>query len=244
MTTPLAREPGPRPGAMTTAMRAARREAPGPKALRVALVRDGAILEERVLRNVPVFVGTAESNTLVATGEGVPARFELFRPMGESYALRVGEAVHGRVAVDGQAIPLDALRSRGELALGRSGRGKLVLGSLTVLFQLVDPPPAPVRPQLPAATRGAFRAGIDWLFTAFVVFSYMSFFGFIVYLEDRDWEIETGIARIPDFVVRPVFGEPEPPPPDAPDAAEPTAEGEPDEPAEPSPRRVEVAERS
>jgi hypothetical protein len=50
------------------------------------------------------------------------------------------------------------------------------------------------------------------MFTAFVVFSYMIFFGFIVYLESADWPIQQGIAAIPDEFSNLILDEPEPPP--------------------------------
>ena len=49
------------------------------------------------------------------------------------------------------------------------------------------------------------------MFTAFVVFSYMIFFGFIVYLESADWPTDQGIAAIPPELMNLILDEPEPP---------------------------------
>jgi TonB family protein len=70
------------------------------------------------------------------------------------------------------------------------------------------------RPQLPAAARGGFAKSIDWMFTAFVLFSFMTHFGFVVYLENADWPIEQGIGVIPDQFVDLIFTQEEPPPPE------------------------------
>src|SRR6185295_19881901 len=82
----------------------------------------------------------------------------------------------------------------------------------TLLFQFVAPPPVQPRPQLPAAARAGFVRSIDWLFTAFVVFTFMTMFGLIVYLENSDWPIDQGLASIPEDITRVIFEEPPPPP--------------------------------
>ena len=81
------------------------------------------------------------------------------------------------------------------------------------------------RPQLPAAARGGFVKGIDWVYTAFIVFSFMAHFGFVIYLENADWPIDKGISEIPDSMARLIFSEPPPPPePDPEPSTDPTTE--------------------
>lgn len=229
---------GGKPGAMTMAMQAVSVQKAGPKVLRIGLIKDGKIVEERVVRErKTVSVGSSEKNNFIVSEPNVPSRFDIFQIVGNDYILNFTEHMSGRVGLPGGVAQLDDLRKSGQarnagshyqVKLNDSSRGKIVMGGVTLLFQFVDPPPVTPRPQLPAAARGGFVAGIDWLFTAFVVFSYMTFFGFVIYLENADWEINTGIDAMPESIARLVFEEPVPPPePEESDApAEETDEGE------------------
>ena len=215
---------GARPGAMTMAMRAVQAPTGGPKVLRIGLIQAGKIVEERIVRRrETVSVGPSEKNHFIVQAPGLPSRFDLFQLVGADYILNFTDQMRGRVALPGGVQDLDQLRAGGgarnagthwQVKLNEASRGKIVVGDTTLLFQFVVPPPVTPRPQLPAAARGGFVKGIDWLFTAFVVFSYMVFFGFIVYLESADWPIDRGIAGVPDDMSRFIFDEPPPPPPE------------------------------
>jgi TonB family protein len=76
------------------------------------------------------------------------------------------------------------------------------------------------RPQLPAAARAGFVRSIDWLFTAFTVFTFMTMFGFIVYLENADWPLTGGVEAVPEEVAKMIYEEPPPPPEEKPQEAE------------------------
>ena len=221
---------GNRPGAMTMAMQAVQTKPDaGPKVLRVGLIQEGKIIEERIIKKrETVTVGSSERNHFVIHGESVPARFELFQLVGNDYILNFTKEMGGRVGLPGGVQDLEQMRSSGaardagthhQVKLSDASRGKVVVGATTLLFQFVDPPAVQPRPQLPAGARAGFVRSIDWLFTAFVVFTFMTMFGFIVYLENSDWPIEQGIASVPDEIARMIFEEP-PPPPDS----EPTEE--------------------
>ncbi len=213
---------GNKPGAMTMAMRAVQVAPSGPKVLRIGLIQSGKIVEERIVRKrETVSVGPSEKNHFIVQSKSLPSRFELFQLVGNDYILNFTADMKGRVALPGGVQDLDSLRSSGgarnagthfQVKLNDSSRGKVTIGNTTLLFQFVVPPPVQPRPQLPAAARGGFVKGIDWMFTAFVVFSYMIFFGFIVYLESADWPIQQGIAAIPDDYSNLILDEPEPPP--------------------------------
>lgn len=209
---------------MTMAMRAVQTPTSGPKVLRIGLIQSGKIVEERIIRRrETVSVGTSEKNQFIVQAQGLPSRFDLFQLVGNDYILNFTDQMRGRVALPGGVQDLDQLRQSGgarnagthwQVKLNDNSRGKVVVGNTTLLFQFVVPPPVTPRPQLPAAARGGFVKGIDWLFTAFVVFSYMIFFGFIVYLESADWPIDQGIAAVPEDMSRFIFDEPQPPPPE------------------------------
>lgn len=250
----------PKPGAMTMAMRAV--QAPsesGPKVLRIGMIRDGKIVEERVIRQrETVSVGSSEKNHFIVHAEGVPQRFELFQLVGNSYILNFTKDMKGRVALPGGVSELDQLRESGgardagshfQVKLNESSRGKVVVGNTTLLFQFVSPPPIQPRPQLPAAARGGFVKTIDWMFTAFVVFTYMIFFGFVVYLESADWPIDQGIAAVPENLSKFIFEEPPPPEPEQPEEEVVNEEAEAEEEAvaeapEPSSQPREAASNS
>ena len=213
---------GGRPGAMTMAMQAVQVKPSGPKVLRIGLIQNGKIVEERIIRKrETVTVGSSEKNHFVIHTDGMPNRFELFQLVGNDYILNYTKAMSGRVGLPGGVQDLTQMRESGaardagdhyQVKISDSSRGKVVIGPITLLFQFVLPPPVQPRPQLPAAAKAGLVRSIDWLFTAFVVFTFMSMFGFLVYLENADWPIEEGIAQVPDEVARLIFEEPPPPP--------------------------------
>ncbi|MDB4975209.1 MAG: putative abductin-like protein [Myxococcaceae bacterium] len=223
-------KPPGRPGAMTQAMSAVSIKPIGPKVLRVGVIQNGKIVEERIIRKrETVTVGGSERNHFVINTAGLPARFELFQLVGSDYILNFTQAMTGRVGLPAGVQTLEQLRTSGaarnagshwQVKLNDSARGKVVVGDVTLLFQFVTPPPVQPRPQLPAAARGGFAKSIDWVFTAFVMFSFMTHFGFVVYLENADWPIEQGIAVIPDDVVDLVLDERPPPEPEVADTTE------------------------
>ena len=214
------KQPG-QPGAMTMAMQAVQVKAEGPKVLRIGLIQAGKIIEERIIRKrESVWVGSSEKNQFVVPAEDVPARFEVFQLAGDTYILNFTEAMHGKVGLPGGVQDLDQMRRSGtarnagthwQVKLSDKSRGKIVLGNTTLLFQFVLPPPIQPRPQLPAAVRGGFVGNIDWVFTAFVVFTFMSMFSVLVYLENADWPIDEGLAGVPEDFAKIIFEEPSPP---------------------------------
>lgn len=235
------------PGAMTMAMQAHRSEKEsGPKVLRIGVIQGGKIVEERIIRTrKTVTVGKSGDTDFIVSSPLIGDSFPIFELLGEDYVLNFTDKMSGRVSVGAGVKKLNDLKRSGakrtdsgfQVKLGPNSRGKVEIDGTVVIFQFVPPPPIASRPQLPAAARGSFVRGIDWLFTAFVVFSYMTFFGFVVYLENADWEIEEDSNEIPDLVARYAFREPEAPPePPEPqpvdDTAEPSDEGEETEVAE------------
>ena len=223
-----------RPGAMTMAMQAVQVRPSGPKVLRIGVIQAGKIIEEKIVRQrETVTVGSSERNHFVVPG--ATARFELFQLVGGDYILNFTPEMKGRVGLPGGVQELDQLRSSGaarnagahwQVKLSETSRGKVVIGDTTLLFQFVVAPPVQARPQLPAAVVGGFAAGIDWLFTAFVMFSFMSHFGLIIFLENADWPVAPTNAQIDDRIAEMIFNEPEPPPEETPPDEAPTEESD------------------
>jgi TonB family protein len=210
---------------MTMAMQAVQVKPTGPKVLRIGVIQGGKIVEERVIRKrETVTAGSSEKNHFVVHGEGVPARFELFQLAGNDYILNFTDKMSGRVGLPGGVQDLDQMRQSGaarnagthwQVKLSDNSRGKVVINTTTLLFQFVLPPPVQPRPQLPAAARAGFVRSIDWLFTAFAVFTFMTMFGFIVYLENADWPLAQGVEAVPEEIAKMIFEEPPPPPQEA-----------------------------
>jgi TonB family protein len=205
---------------MTMAMQAVNVVPTGPKVLRIGVIQGGKIVEERIIRKrETVSIGSSERNHFVVAS--LPPRFDLFQLVGNDYILNFTEEMKGRVGLPGGVQDLQHLRQSGgarnagthwQVKLNDNSRGKVTIGDTTLLFQFVSPPPVTPRPQLPAAVRGGFVKGIDWVFTAFVTFSFMIHFGFIIYLENADWPLDEGIGEIPEAISRMIFEEPTPPP--------------------------------
>ena len=215
-----------RPGAMTVAMQAVPSKYTGPKVLRVGLFRDKKIVEERIVRRrETVSVGTAAKNHLIIKSGTLPpkleSRFELFQLVGDDYILNFTEDMTGKVALPGGVQKLEHLRETGaarsagthyQIKLTDTSRGNIRMGDFTVFFEFVSAPPITPKPQLPAAVQRGFVKNIDWTFTTWVIFSYMLFFGFIIYMENADWEIDKETQEVPESLARLVFETPIEPP--------------------------------
>jgi hypothetical protein len=169
------------PGKMTAVMRAMSVGA-GPKVLRVGVVRAGSIVEERVIKQrITVTVGSAETAMFVIPSLAVHARpvFKLFERIGDDYWLNVLPGMTGRVALSSGVTTIDGRAAAGgpPLKLGDDARGKVILGDTTLLFQLVAPPIAQPRPQLPLGVKAGLRN--DWTLTFIVAVSFLVHFGLV-----------------------------------------------------------------
>lgn len=227
---------GNRPGAMTMAMQAVNVAPAGPKVLRIGLIQNGKIVEERVIRTrETVSIGTSERNHFIIQSPGLPSRFELFQLVGQDYILNFTEQMTGRVGLSGGVSQLEQLRATGaarnaggywQVKLNDQSRGRIVVGETTLLFQFVSPPPIAPKPQLPTAVQGGFVKNIDWPFTAFVVASFMFFFGGFIVLETYDPIYEDESLLAASDLAAYIFDEPPLPPEPVDEEETPTDEGE------------------
>lgn len=216
----------PRPGAMTMEMQAVPMKHSGPKVLRIGLFREKKIVEERIVRHrETVSIGTAAKNHLIIRSGTLPAklesRFDLFQLVGDDYILNFTGDMTGKVALPGGVQKLEHLRETGaarnagthyQIKLADTSRGNIRMGDFTVFFEFVSAPPITPKPQLPAAVQRGFVKNIDWTFTTWVIFSYMMFFGFIIYMENSDWKVDTGVEEVPERLARLIFEAPIEPP--------------------------------
>lgn len=126
-----------------------------PKVLRIGVVQDGKIVQERLIRaGDPVTVGQGARNTFVYPGTVLGNGHTLFVPSGTSYTLAVPDSVEGKISWKDGIRDLSDLRAKGEmqkrgevwhLPLNENVRGKVSVGAVTMLFQFVPAPPEPVR---------------------------------------------------------------------------------------------------
>ena len=183
----------PRPGQMTMAMQAIRVTS-GPKVLRLCLVNQGRVLEERVIKQrTTVTIGTSENATFTVANAAVGQSFKLFELVSGEYLLNFTDAMTGRLALPSGITDLAALRGQAkrvgnvsQVRLTDEARGRIVLGPVTFLFQFVAPPPVQAKPQLPLAVRGGFSSTIDWTLTILAAMSFLIHFGLIGALYS-DW---------------------------------------------------------
>src|SRR5262245_16704254 len=183
-----------------------------PKILRIGIIQNGKIVEERLVRRREnVTIGQSTKNTFVVpASNALPRTFTIFELTPAGYALNFSDSMDGRVSLGEQVVALPALRQgkaqkRGELwhlLLNDRSRGKVVIGDVTVLFQFVTPPPVQPRPQLPPSVRSSLMQNLDWMLVAVVAASFLVHFGFVIYLRNIDWPRKPDIEEIPDRFVQ------------------------------------------
>lgn len=124
------------------------------KVLRIGVVQGGKIVHERLIKpGQAVTIGESPKNTFVVKADGLPKRYTLFQPDGQTYKLGLSEAMSGKVALDGgirtvgELLASTSAGSDGQRAvpLSLSNRGKVVVGDVTILFQFVAAPPESAR---------------------------------------------------------------------------------------------------
>lgn len=156
--------------------------ASGIKVLRIGIVQNGKIIDERELKKrETVSVGNNPKATFMVASDSLPASkpFDLFEADGPKYFLRFAEGMDGRIQLTGQQVfSVGDLRKSGKV-VQRSGveaveltdesRGKVLIGDVTVLFQFKQAAAEPVRPVLPADARGSILQNIDSQFAAIFV---------------------------------------------------------------------------
>jgi len=223
--------PGTAPGRMTTVMRAA--TAPGHKVLRVAVVRGGRIVEERIIRaRTDVTVGPGEQCTFSVWTEGGPrSSVRIFEARGAGYVLHLRPGMSARLSTSQGIVEVPG--DGGPISLDADARGKITLAGSILLFQFVAAPPKQARSALPPSlVRGN---AIDWVTTVIAAFSFLIHFGAVgsIYSDWLDTIVDDDIhvGALLDRMV------PMPPPPDVelpstddlekPDQSKPTTEPSP-----------------
>jgi len=204
----------------------------GAKILRVGVIRDGKIIEERQIRHPsPVTIGQDGTNTFVIPASELPASFPVFEHRNGAYTLVFTDRMNGRVASRSGDFDFAGLKSKGlvqkrgsvwALPLDESAKGKVSVGEVTLLFQFVAPRPEPARIELPAEVRGTVWRSIDHLFFGILAVSlFLHFAGAAcIMLSPKPPDPDLALDDLPDRFAR-VLLPPKPPEPEqqkAPDA--------------------------
>ncbi|MGZ6070694.1 MAG: AgmX/PglI C-terminal domain-containing protein [Myxococcaceae bacterium] len=209
----------------------------GAKILRVGVIRDGKIIEERHIRHPsPVTVGQDGTNTFVIPASELPSSFPVFENKGGQYTLVFTDRMNGRVANRSGDHDFAGLKTKNlvtrrgnvwTLPLDESARGKVSLGEVTLLFQFVSPRPEPARVALPADLRGSVWSSIDHLFFGILAASlFLHFVGAAcIVLSPKPQDADLSLDELPDRFAR-VLLPPKAPEPEQPKALEPTAQTE------------------
>lgn len=186
--------------------------ASGPKVLRVGIISNGKIIEERLLRKrEAVTIGSAPRNTFQIPASDMPATLQVFDVRGSDYHLVFDEKMTGRVSLGEGVTELAALRQGGKaqqeggrwrVKLSEGSRGKVVLGEVTILFQFVTPPPARPKAQLPAAMRGGWIRNLDWNLAIILLLSAVIQGGSVWYIQVQDWPEPRDVKGLPDRFVQ------------------------------------------
>ncbi len=180
--------------------------------LRIAMVRSGRVLKERILsQSTPVTLGSFEGCVFPVPADAAPEGFRLFELVDGQYRLNYFDSMTGRIMFvagnfDLSQLPRQSRRVGGgqyQLQLTENARGKLVLGDTTFLFQLESPHSLPKNQQLPGAVlRGVL--GIDRMTSTIAALSFLVHFLLIGALfsdwQDRVVDDEATLANIVELI--------------------------------------------
>jgi hypothetical protein len=176
--------------------------APRPRVLRVGILLDGKLIEERIVRDrVAVTIGQSMKNMFSLPLDGLPLEFTMFAINDNKYSLRFLSNMDGRLSDGNQVNTLDAIKrsaqKEGEywtVPVSDTARGKISFGELTLLFQFVSEPPKQPKPMLPASVRGTFADRIEPRVAMFLGGSIVLHMGIMLWAIATDREVGGGIA--------------------------------------------------
>jgi hypothetical protein len=154
--------------------------------LRVGVVRDRKVVEERLVTfGEPVTIGSLESNlfTLSDLGEGFSGRYELFEFRNGAYYLHFNKHVDGKIQMGEEGKDLSELRDGGsisgqrsvekrgehQLSLSELSKGKIEIGEYSFLFQFVSTPAVVVQQKKEVEVAGGLVED-DAIFLSFLGF--------------------------------------------------------------------------
>lgn len=159
---------------------------PNARALRVALIQAGRIVEDRTFTSrARITVGNEAKNTFIVPMGDVPRTTPVFDVTRDGYALRFSAGAEGRVSLeDGREHTLAELAAQGltTLPLPETAKGRVAIGEVSLLFQFVTPPPPKPAPVLPKEIRRGVISQIDRSFLLILALSLGAHFAGAGYL--------------------------------------------------------------
>ena len=163
--------------------------------LRIGIIRGGKMAEDKLMRDQgPVTIGTDQKNTFVVPISNLPKRYTLFEFKGANYQLSFTDKMQGKVQHNSSMVGFDELKKQKKikksgdkfiLPLTKESKGKIIVGEISVLFQFVEPPPEPAKPQIPALAKGGWIKSINWIFFSIFFGSFLLHSTLIVFFETR-----------------------------------------------------------
>jgi hypothetical protein len=194
------------------------------KVLRVGVILDGKIVEERVLpARQAVTLGTSSKNTIVVPIANAPDSVVVFSFHADRYFLEFSERSEGRIQGPQGSTELAALVAQGlakrdgkhcSIPVNDDQRGKIVVGEVTLLWQFVPPPVEVPPPVLPKEAKGAHFKSLDRLFSVVLLISFAVHTGVYVALANTELPREVTLEEIPDRYAKVLIPERMPKPPE------------------------------
>jgi outer membrane biosynthesis protein TonB len=193
------------------------------KILRVGLVKEGRVLEEKLLRKKEV-ITIGQSSRCTFTIPMKLQAYPLFKVEKNRYVLNFHSKMEGKLNIGKQTLQLATLISQNissphgkyhHLSLQEDMRGKIQVGDFTLLFQFIVPPPPVLKQRLPAIYRKTIWKSIDWTFATVLLGSFLVQSSLAAYMTNRDVDqtprgLESISSRFIDIVDE---KKEEPPPP-------------------------------
>lgn len=175
------------------------------RALRVALIQQGRIVEDRTFTGkAKISVGSDERCTFLVPMADLPTMTRVFDVTRSGTTLLFDPALDGRVSLDGADASLAALTSCAEkrgsqwaLPLPVSAKGRVSIGEVSLLFQFVEPPKPTSPAPLPKGSRGLL-AQIDRSFLVVLGLSLAAHFAGVGWISSQPVPVERDLT-IDDF---------------------------------------------
>ena len=167
------------------------------KVLRIGLMKDGKLIEEKLLRKPDhVTIGQSNKCTFTLPVKGLPSIYPLFRIKGKKYHLMFHQKMQGKINIDRQTLSFREIESKGlsqqegplqSLPLSEDNRGKIEVGDLTLLFQFLVPPPIHQTQKIPDRFRKKWFESMDWVFLNILTVSTILQFSTLFYLVTKEY---------------------------------------------------------
>ncbi len=192
----------------------------GTKVLKVAVTQGKKILEQKLISSrTSVTVGTAASNTLHVSGEGLPATYNLFEVVGGKYCLNFTEKMTGKVNVGGGQLDFETarqqtgVRKRGneyQMVLSEASKGAIELGAggVRIIFQFVDAPADAVPAKLADSTYMPPLQRLDRVFWGCLVVSALLHTGGVIGAMNAPPPPKRKITELPDRFAKMIIKKP------------------------------------